>query len=72
MSSVRRCHLRSAKNDNNFLCISDDAILAFQKQAQTDVAVFSRARELEDALLKELLGLRVKIDRLLQMRQCEL
>jgi hypothetical protein len=60
------------RDNNNLLCISDDAILAFQKQAQIDITILNTAREVEGAILKELSGLKVKVDRLLQMRQCEL
>jgi hypothetical protein len=60
------------RNNNDLLCISDDAILEFQKQAQRDAAIFSTAREVEDELQKDFFGLKVKVDQLLQMRQCEI
>ncbi|XP_023702945.1 uncharacterized protein LOC111862085 [Cryptotermes secundus] len=46
-----------------------DAILEFQEQAQRDTVIFKAAREVEDELLKEFFELKVKVDRLLQIRQ---
>jgi predicted RNA-binding Zn ribbon-like protein len=64
--------LISVKNDNNFLYIADDAIVAFQKQAQEDIPIFNKSLEVETAIMKELLELKDKVDRLLQTRRCEL
>jgi predicted RNA-binding Zn ribbon-like protein len=64
--------LISVNNDNDFLYIADDAIVAFQKQAQEDIPIFNKALKVETAIMKELLELKDKVDRLLQTRQCEL
>jgi hypothetical protein len=54
------------------LCIADDAIFAFQKQAEKDMPFFKTALEMKSAVTNKFLGLKDKADHLLQTRQCEL